>query len=438
MKKWSKLALVLSLGLLVVSCGNDSIYKGFQRMENGAYMKFYSKGDSEVMPRLDDEATFEMAQYFNDSLLFTTFGNEPMRIVLKKADFQGDVSDGLQMMHVGDSARLVVLADSVLITMLGMEEVPAEYVGKPIYYDLKLLSVKSSEVLAAERKALLDILKGEENAFLTPLRDDSKNTQTESGLIILEKSGKGKPAKMGEYVDFDFTMCNPKGDTIMNSFGIEAVEMQYGEEFICEGFTEALGLVPAGGSMRFVIPSELAFDSAGYEHYIQPFTPLVVLLRMNSVMDKETYEKRQAELEAKKEAELERLMSMESKVIEDYIKANGISETPTESGLYIIRKEEGKGDLAKWGDHVAVHYILSNLKGDEIESSYEYEQPFEFRIGNNEMIPAIEEAVMTMAPGAKVTLITPSELAFGEFAIDDELLPPYSPMKIELELVEIK
>ena len=53
------------------------------------------------------------------------------------------------------------------------------------------------------------------------------------------------------------------------------------------------------------------------------------------------------------------------------------------------------------------------------------------------MIPAIEEAVMTMAPGAKVTLLTPSSLAFGEFDLG-ETLPPYSPLKIELELVEIK
>ena len=57
--------------------------------------------------------------------------------------------------------------------------------------------------------------------------------------------------------------------------------------------------------------------------------------------------------------------------------------------------------------------------------------------GRSEMIPAIEEAVMTMAPGAKVTLLTPSSLAFGEFDLG-ETLPPYSPLMIELELVEVK
>lgn len=432
--RWSAVLLVF---LALVSCGNDTIYSGFEKTESGAYMKFYSKGNSEVMPRLKDEATFEMSQYFNDSLLFTTVGDEPMRIVLTKPDFVGDVADGLLMMHVGDSARLVVLADSVFTTMLQMEEIPEEFAGKPIYYDLKLLSVKPFEVLEAERRALMDSLIREEDAFLSSLRDNPKNTLTESGIIIMEKSGKGKMAKMGDYVDFDFTMCSPSGDTIMNSFGVEAVEMQFGEEFISEGFMEAIGMVPEGGTMRFVIPSELAFDSAGYEHYIMPYTPLVVRMKMNHVMDKAAYEKRQAALEAEKEAERNRLMALEDKKIADYILANGITETSTESGLYILRQEEGEGDVAQWGDEVGVHYVLKNLNDEQLESSYDYERPMYFKVGGGEMIPAIEEAVMTMAPGARVTLITPSSLAFGEYDLG-ETLPPYSPLKIELELVEVK
>ena len=437
MRKTFISVFALALTMLLVSCNEKSVFSGFEKMESGAYMKFYSRGNSEVMPRLNDEATFEMAQYFEDTLLFTTAGDQPMTVVLKKADFVGDVVDGLLMMHVGDSARLVVLADSVFTAMLQMEEIPSEYVGKPIYYDLKLLSVRPFEALEAERRALMDSLKSEEDAFLAPLRDDPKNTMTESGLIILEKTGKGKPAKMGEYIDFDFLMCAPDGDTIMNSFGIEPVEIQYGEEFLSKGFNEALGLVPNGGTMRFVIPSALAFDTAGYEQYILPYTPLVVLLKMNSVMDQAAYQKRQAALEAEKEAERERKLASERKAIADFIKTNSITETPTESGLYIIRQEEGTGKVAQWGDEVSVHYILSTLDGKEVESSYDYDQPISFGIGNGEMVPAIEEALMTMAPGAKVTLVTPSELAFGEFDLG-EILPPFSPLKIELELVSVK
>lgn len=437
MKRLLKSVLIGVSCLLFVACGSKSPYPGLKQMKNGAYMKFYNKNDKEVMPRLKDEVTFEMAQYFNDTLLFTTAGTEPMTLVLREADFKGDVVDGLLMMHVGDSAQLAVLSDSVFMTMLQMD-VPEEYAGKPIYYELKLLSVKPYEILEAERKVLLDSLRQAELDFLAPLREDAKNTVTESGLIILEQSGKGRTAQMGEYVNFDFTMCGPKGDTIMHSFGIEPVEMQYGEEFISAGFNEALGMVPEGGTMRFVLPSELAFDSVGYESHIDPYTPLVVLLKMNSVMDKATYDKKMEALQAQKEAEAKRLMSLEQKTMEDYLKANGITEQPTESGLVIIRKEEGTGPVAQWGDEVTVHYVMSNLKGELLESSYEYEHPVTFKIGNNEMLPAIEEAVMTMSKGSKVSLVSPSALAFGDFVIDEDLLPAYSPLKIDLELVEIK
>ena len=436
MRRFIVLCSALSVFLMLASCGK-SPYPGFKKTESGAYMKFYVSNNAEQQPRIGDEVTFDMAQYFNDSLLYTTVGDEPMRLVLRKGDFVGDVPDALRMMHLGDSASLVVPVDSVLTTMMGIEEVPAEYAGKLIYYELKLVSIKPLETLEIERKALMDSLKQAEEDFLAPLREEP-NTLMESGLIVMEKTGEGKLAKMGDYVDFDFTMCSPQGDTIMNSFGVEPVEMQYGEEFLGEGFNEALGMVPEGGTMRFVIPSALAFDSAGYDRFIQPYMPLVVVMKMNSVMDKEAYYQKMAALEAEEKAEKERLQALEIKKIEEYVKANGITEEPTETGLYIIRQEEGEGDLVQWGDTVAVHYILGNLNGDEVESSYNYGQPITFKVGNNMMIPAIEEALMTMAPGAKVTLVSPSSLAFGDYEVDKELLPAYSPLVIELELVEVK
>ena len=160
-------------------------------------------------------------------------------------------------------------------------------------------------------------------------------------------------------------------------------------------------------------------------------------MKMNDVMDKATYDKRQASLEAKRKAESERLQALEAKTMSDYINKNNVTVEPTDSGLYILDREEGEGEVAQWGDEVAVHYVLRNLKGEQIESSYDYGRPMVFTIGGGEMIFAIDEALMTMAPGAKVTLLTPSKLAFGEVNLG-EALPPYSPLLIDLELVEIK
>lgn len=437
MNRIHKLAAVATLLLLMVSCKNDSVYSGYDKMENGAYMKFFERHVEGDMPRVGDAVTIEMAQYFNDTMLFTTVGDKPLELKVQTSDFVGDVPDALRMMHVGDSARLVVLSDSVFVKLMGVD-VPKEYLGEPIYYDLKLLSIKQLEVIEAERRARLDSLRLLENDYLVGLQANPKNKVTGSGLIVMETTGKGKCAKLGDYVNLDFLMCTVDGDTVMNSFDVESLDMQYGEEFICKGFTEAMGMVPEGGTMRFVIPSELGFDSTGFDKYIKPYAALVVKMRMNDVMDQAEHDAKQAKLEAEQEAEKQRLLLEESQLIDEYVKDNGITVEPTESGLYIIPVEKGEGNMAKSGDKVSVHYTLNNLKGELVESSYDYGEPMSFIIGQGEMIPAIEEALLKMAPGAKVKLLSPSSQAFGEVEIDKALLPPYSPLLIELELVSIE
>lgn len=435
MKKLLISAIAAALLLSVASCDKTSpVYKGFKKTETGAYMQFYEQHNDGAMPRIGDGVTIEMAQFFNDTMLFTTAGDQPLELEVQQGGFVGDVPDALRAMHVGDSARLVVLSDSVFLKVMQVD-MPDEYLGKPIYYELRLLSIKPLEVIQAERKAMLDSLQMAENVYLEGLKADPKNTMTESGLIVMEKTGNGKLAKMGDYLEFDMILSSIDGDTMINTFGVEPVNIQYGDEFICKGFNEALGMVPEGGSMHFVIPSELGFDSTGFNHYIKPYAPLVVNLKMNEVMEKEVWEAKLAQEQAEEQAKREVLMQQETQLLESYINENNIEVEPTESGVYIIPMVEGEGDKAEWGDKVYVHYTLSNLKGELVESSYEYENPMSFTIGQGEMIPAIEEAVMTMAPGAKVRIVTPSAQAFGEIVIDEEKLPAYSPLLIELELV---
>lgn len=435
-KTFSKFFSTILLAFLV-SCGGASVYSGFQKMDNGAWMKFYERSNETVSPRLKDGIVFEMAQYFNDSMLFSTDETGPIDVVVEPVTFVGDIMDALMNMHVGDSARVVTLADSVFVCVMGMET-PEEYAGKPIYYDVKLLSITPFEELEMARRHYLDSLCADEQMLLDAFRNNPKNSVTESGIIIMEKTGKGAVAKYGDYVNFDFAMLTMMGDTLGTSFGIEPMDIQYGEEFVSSGFMEVVGMLPKGGRIDVVLPSSQAFDSVGYMNVVAPYTPIRVVLQMNNIMSKEAHDKYVEEMEAKHRAEHEKAMDKERQLIAKYVKDNAISEQPFESGLYLIVKEDGSGDLANWGDLVSVHYTLYNLNGDEIESSYPDGIPMHFTVGDGEMIFAIEEAVMQMRVGSKVRLITPSELAFGEYEIDPLLLPANTPLVIDLELVSIE
>ena len=436
-RKIISIALVV-VAFVAVSCDRTpEIYKGYNKTSTGAYMKFVGPSGEGQSPRIGDGVSFEMTQYFNDTLRFSTADSEPIEIILEPSAFVGDIPDALQAMHVGDSAIVAILADSVFLAM-GDYDIPEEYFGKLIEYHLKLLSIKTKEELLAEHRRALDSLRMEEMSYLEAIKADPNSETTQSGLIVMGSKGKGRTASMGEYVDFDFMMMSKDGDTLMDTYDHESMLMQYGEEFICEGFMEALGMTPQGSTMRFVVPSELGFDTVGYQGIFLPYDPIVLQLRMNEVMDKAAYEKKVADREAKEEAERQRQQAKEDEMMQRYLKENGIDASRTESGMYIVREAEGTGSMAEWGDAVAVHYTMANLKGETVDSSYDLGEPMRFTIGRGEMLPCIEEAVMTMSPGARVLLVSPSELGFGEFSVHETLLPSYSPLVIEMELVAIE
>lgn len=74
---------------------------------------------------------------------------------------------------------------------------------------------------------------------------------------------------------------------------------------------------------------------------------------------------------------------------------------------------------AKTGDKVKVHYTGKLADGTQFDSSVNQE-PLEFTLGAEEVIPGFEQAVVGMTPGdSKTTTINPDE-AYGLY--DDELL----------------
>ena len=73
---------------------------------------------------------------------------------------------------------------------------------------------------------------------------------------------------------------------------------------------------------------------------------------------------------------------------------------------------------AKQGDTVRVHYT-GKLDDDSVfDSSYERDEPLEFTVGSQQVIPGFDEAVVGMEPGdTKQVRLEPDE-AYGEHQDD--------------------
>jgi len=69
---------------------------------------------------------------------------------------------------------------------------------------------------------------------------------------------------------------------------------------------------------------------------------------------------------------------------------------------------------AQNGNKVKVHYTGKLEDGTVFDSSREREEPLEFTVGNQEVIPGVEKAVEGMSEGETKEVNIPSEEAYGE------------------------
>lgn len=114
-----------------------------------------------------------------------------------------------------------------------------------------------------------------------------------------------------------------------------------------------------------------------------------------------------------------------------------IEVTTTESGLQYIEIVEGTGASPKAGDLVVVHYTGMFLDGKKFDSSVDRNEPFQFVIGQGQVIAGWDEGVMSMKIGGKRKLTIPPHLAYGERGAGG-VIPPNATLEFEVELIEIK
>ncbi|MFY9681607.1 MAG: FKBP-type peptidyl-prolyl cis-trans isomerase [Candidatus Sulfotelmatobacter sp.] len=85
----------------------------------------------------------------------------------------------------------------------------------------------------------------------------------------------------------------------------------------------------------------------------------------------------------------------------------------TDSGLIYWDIRLGTGAVAKEGSHVRVHYTGWLTNGKKFDSSVDAGKPFDFTIGNGEVIKGWEEGVAGMKVGGKRQLRIPPALGYG-------------------------
>ncbi len=109
----------------------------------------------------------------------------------------------------------------------------------------------------------------------------------------------------------------------------------------------------------------------------------------------------------------------------------------TESGLQYWEIKEGLGPSAKAGDHVKVHYTGWLTTGKKFDSSVDAHQPYDFTLGQGDVIKGWDEGVAGMKVGGKRQLRIPPELAYGAAGFKT-IIPPDATLIFDVQLLAIK
>jgi len=110
----------------------------------------------------------------------------------------------------------------------------------------------------------------------------------------------------------------------------------------------------------------------------------------------------------------------------------------TPSGLIYWDMRVGNGDVAKEGSHVRVHYTGWLTTGKKFDSSVDAGKPFDFTIGNGEVIKGWEEGVSGMRVGGKRQLRIPPDLAYGSEGTPDGTIPPNATIIFDVQLLGVQ
>lgn len=291
---------------------------------------------------------------------------------------------------------------------------------------------------------------------------DSNERKTESGLAYtIIKEGEGEPVEDGQFMLMNMQYKDETDSVWMNTAenGIPVIVPKNDSVWKAnEGSIEQIfNELKKGDSVTFNISVEDFFANsvkADLPPNVNKESTLTFNLGVADVLNQDEIMAWQQEMmkkqQQKQEADAAKQLTEDVATIEEYLKQNGIEAQKTESGIFYTIQQEGTGEQAAAGNTVKVNYVGKVLDGPYFDTSIkevaqehdlyderrEPYEPFEFKLGQGQVIKGWDEGIALLKEGGKATLYIPSPLAYGPRQRSAEIVAN-SILVFEVELVDV-
>jgi len=262
--------------VLVISFSCKPKQKEFKTTTSGLKYMFHVENEDSTKVNMYDIVTVYMNYRTQDSILFEGKQNKiPFQIIPR---FEGDLMDGILLMHNGDSATFAMETKVFFEKMMGYPEVPAELAAfNELFFDIKVIEIKPENEMQKASRLAMEERKNSEELEITKYVTENQITvtPTASGLYyILVTEGTGAQAVAGKKVKVHYTGTFLNGEKFDSSYDRnEPIEFSLGRGQVIPGWDEGIGMMKVGGKARFIVPSKLGYGDQD-RGPIKAFTPL--------------------------------------------------------------------------------------------------------------------------------------------------------------------
>lgn len=191
-------------------------------------------------------------------------------------------------------------------------------------------------------------------------------------------------------------------------------------------------------SASFIINADSFFNITLHSplpSFIPASSKMKINIKLLAIKSAENYQKEKEEFLSW----VEDLGLYEKTVLRHYIDNHNTELESSSDGIYRIDIKKGNGKQIERKDNITIHYIGRFLNGKIFDSTKDRNEPFQFVYGTEwQVVKGLEKALSGMCEGDHALFVMPSELAFGKDGSSTGIIPPYTSVIFEVEVISVE